>query len=379
MRFIDDFRNAEHVKALAGSIERRAAQAGRPLRFMEVCGGHTMAIHRFGLPQLLPESVELLSGPGCPVCVTPTTYIDRAIELGRDGALLTTFGDLYRVPGSERSVEGASAAGLLEALVVYSPRDALRAAQDSHDREVVFLAIGFETTAPTVAATLLEAKRLGLRNFRVLSGHKTMPRALRALLEAPEVAIDGFILPGHVCTITGARPFTFIPDEFGVPCCVTGFEPADILASIEKLTELCGPGRRPALENAYRRAVRPDGNEKALALLERVMVPVDAQWRGIGHIPGSGLDLGPQWLEFRVEPPDPERPSAEYSACRCGDVLRGLIKPAECSLFGEVCTPDSPVGPCMVSSEGSCAAHFKYGSQTFTAGFAEIAENGKGY
>jgi len=359
MRYIDEFRSAAHVKALAGRIAREAGRLRRPVRFMEVCGGHTMAIHRFGIPGLLPESVELLSGPGCPVCVTPTTYIDRAIEIaGHPGAILATFGDLYRVPGRDGSLEDAAAHGA-DVRVVYSPRDALRIASGNPARRVAFLAIGFETTAPTVAAALLEAQARRLTNFAVLSGHKTMPPALRALLEAPQVALDGLILPGHVSTIIGVQPYRFIPQEFRVPCCITGFEPADILQSILKLVEQCVAGA-PEVENAYARAVRPEGNRRACELIEKVFQPVDAQWRGIGLIEASGLDLRKEWEAWRLEPPDPALPSVELAACRCGEVLRGLIKPPQCPLFAVRCTPDTPVGPCMVSSEGSCAAHYRY-------------------
>ncbi|MBS3762752.1 MAG: hydrogenase formation protein HypD, partial [Planctomycetes bacterium] len=243
--------------------------------------------------------------------------------------------------------------------VVYSPRDALKAARENPERNVVFLAIGFETTTPTVAATLLEAREENKGNFQVLCGHKTMPPALRSLLEAPEVALDGFILPGHVCTISGVEPFKFIPQEFGVPCCITGFEPGDILASILSLTELCVRGE-PEVENTYGRAVRLDGNKKAQALIDRIMLSATARWRGVGVIPASGLDLGPKWNEYRLAPPDPNLVTPQSTACRCDEILRGLIRPPECPLFGKTCTPENPVGPCMVSSEGSCAAYHKY-------------------
>ncbi len=361
MRFVDEFRDSRLVHGLCRRIEEAAEGLDGAVRFMEVCGGHTMAIHRFGIPGLLPDGIELLSGPGCPVCVTPTTYVDRALAVARrDGAILATFGDLYRVPGGNGSLEDAAGQGA-DVRVVYSPRDALRAASQNAGRPVVFLAVGFETTAPAVAATVLEAAADGVDNFRVLSGHKTMPLALEALLEAPEVALDGLILPGHVSTIIGAEPYRFIPERFGVPCSITGFEPGDILQGILGLVQQCAEGRAD-VENNYRRAVRPGGNPTARALMEKVFRPADAQWRGIGLIEGSGLELRDEWHRFRVEPPDPTEPSVGTEGCRCGEVLRGLIKPPECSLFGVGCTPDSPVGPCMVSSEGSCAAHYKYGT-----------------
>jgi len=360
MRFVDEFRNADAARRLCEQIREAAEAAGRTLRFMEVCGGHTMAIHRFGIPSLLPQSVELLSGPGCPVCVTPTTYVDRAIELGREGATLTTFGDLYRVPGSQGSLEEAAAGGL-DVRIVYSPRDALAVARRNPEADVVFLGIGFETTAPATAATMLEARQAGLKNFRVLSGHKTMPRALRALVSAPEVAIDGFLLPGHVTTIIGTGPYEFLAREFGVACCVSGFEPTDILLAVLSLTRQRAAGR-PMVDNRYPRAVRPEGNPLARRIVEQVFEPGDARWRGIGLIPGSGLQIRDEWADMRAQPPDPSVPSAQFGACRCAEVLRGLIRPPQCPLFGNVCVPDSPVGPCMVSSEGSCAAFFKYDS-----------------
>ncbi len=361
MRFVDEFRDPQAAKGLAARITRALERCGRTLRFMEVCGGHTMAIHRFGIPGLLPDGVELLSGPGCPVCVTPTTFVDRAIELGRDEATtLATFGDLYRVPGAAGSLEDAVAEGL-DVRIVYSPRDALRLARRHSERRVVFLAVGFETTAPTVAATVLEAHGEGVANFAVMSGHKTMPGALRALVEAPEVAIDGFLLPGHVTTIIGTAPYRFLPQEFGAACCVTGFEPTDILMGIMSLVRQVATGPLK-VDNQYPRAVRPEGNPAARAAVERVFEPADAQWRGVGMIAGSGLEVRREWAGFRVEGPDPSVPSAEFGACRCAEVLRGVIHPPQCPLFGNACVPDSPLGPCMVSSEGSCAAFYKYGS-----------------
>ncbi len=361
MRFVDEFRDPEAARRLAERI-RRTAAGMEQLCFMEVCGGHTMALHRFGIPHLLPENVRMLSGPGCPVCVTPTTYVDRAIALGEEpGVILATFGDLYRVRGGEESLEDAAARGL-EVRVVYSPRDALKLARESPEREVLFLAIGFETTVPGVAATVLEADGESARNFRVLSGHKVMPPALRALMEAPEVAVDGFLLPGHVSTISGPEPYAFLPDQYGVACCVTGFEPTDILRGILSLVEQVAEGR-PAVENQYRRAVRAGGNPEAREVVEKVFLAADSQWRGLGLIEGSGLDLRPALSGYRAEPPDSTVPSAEHARCRCAEVLRGVIRPPKCPLFGRECVPDSALGPCMVSSEGACAAFYKYGAQ----------------
>ncbi len=360
MKFVDEFRDAKAASQLAGQI-RRAADGAPPMRFMEVCGGHTMAIHRFGIPHLLPGNVELLSGPGCPVCVTPTTYIDRAIELGSaPGAVLTTFGDLYRVPGASGSLEDTAVRGL-DVRVVYSPRDALKIARENADREVTFLAIGFETTAPTVAATVLEAAASGIGNFRVLSGHKTMPEALGALMQAPEVSLDGFLLPGHVSTITGPEPYAFLPERYGTACCVTGFEPTDILQALLSLVRQRVDGR-PTVDNRYARAVRAGGNPTARAVTAKVFRKADSQWRGLGLIEDSGLAVRAEYARYSVEPPDPAAPSAEHDRCRCAEVLRGVARPSDCELFGAACVPDSPIGPCMVSSEGACAAFYKYGT-----------------
>ncbi len=364
MKYLDEFRDPAAAKDLSAAIARAVAWAGRPapLRFMEVCGGHTMAIHRFGIPALLPEGSELLSGPGCPVCVTPTTYLDRAIELAaQPKTTLTTFGDLYRVPGATSSLEGAVAGGA-DVRVVYSARDALKLAEESPGREVIFLAIGFETTAPGTAATVIEAHEKRVTNFRVMSGHKTMPEAMRALVNAPVVALDGFLLPGHVSTITGPEPYEFLARDYGMACCVTGFEPTDILMAILALVRQVAEGR-PAVENQYRRAVRPGGNPRAREVVGEVFEPADAQWRGLGLIPLSGLAIRDRWAACRVEPPDPAAPSAELKACRCAQVLRGLVRPTECPLFGVTCLPDAPAGPCMVSSEGACAAYYKYGGK----------------
>ncbi len=363
MRFVDEFRDPEAARTLAAQIKRTAKDAP-PMRFMEVCGGHTMAIHRFGIPHLLPDNIELLSGPGCPVCVTPSTYVDRAIEVARESnerpVTLTTFGDLYRVPGGTESLEDAAGRGL-DVRTVYSPRDALKLAADNPQRDIVFLGVGFETTVPTVAATIMEAREQGLGNFRVLSGHKTMPLALRALVEAPEVALDGFLLPGHVSTISGPGPYRFLADEFGIAGCVSGFEPTDILQAILSLAEQVVE-QRPAVENRYGRAVRADGNPTAWDVVEAVFQPADSQWRGLGMIADSGLAVRDEWQDHAATPPEPARQSLEHDRCLCAQVLRGIARPTDCALFGTACVPGSPVGPCMVSSEGACAAFHKYGT-----------------
>ncbi len=357
--YLDNYRNPAQVAELGRKINDLAGGLDRRIRLMEVCGGHTMAIHRFGLPSLLPANIELISGPGCPVCVTPPQYIDAAIEWGREsGGILTSFGDLYRVPGSEMSLEDAAALGL-DVRIVYSPLDALRIAEQEAGEEVLFLGVGFETTAPTVAATLEIASQKPGALFRVMSAHKTMPRALRALVGVEEVSIDGFILPGHVSTIIGTGPYDFLADEFDVACCVTGFEPVDILNGILSLTEQCCKTSF-FVDNQYGRAVRETGNEKAKKLMMRVFETCAGNWRGIGCIEGSGLEIRDSWADYRVPGPDPHDQTAGDPKCRCGEVLRGVLKPPECPLFAKGCHPEKPVGPCMVSSEGACAAYYKY-------------------
>ncbi len=364
IEYLDNYREPRYVDMLARRIASVSEGLGRPVRLMEVCGGHTMAIHRFGIPSLMPPGIELTTGPGCPVCVTPPAYIDAALEWGEtSGGIITTFGDLYRVPGSAESLEDAAARGL-EVRVVYSPFDALQIARATPDREVVFLAIGFETTAPAVAATLEMARREGgaASRFRVMSAHKTMPRALQALVAAEEVAIDGLILPGHVSTIIGSGPYRFLAEDHGVPCCITGFEPVDILQGILSLLQQCVRGT-PVVENRYGRAVRDKGNPKALDMMRRCFEVVDSQWRGLGCIGGSGLDLREELADFRAPCPDPREASAAMDrGCSCGEVLRGVLAPPQCPLFAGACTPETPAGPCMISSEGACAAHYRYQS-----------------
>lgn len=347
----------------AGLLRRlETALDGRSLRFMEVCGTHTVSIFQSGLRSLLPGSVTHLSGPGCPVCVTHDAEVAAMLDLaGRDGVIFATFGDLLRVPGpGGRSLKHAQAAGA-RVEIVYSPLDAVRLAAQNPDATVVFAGVGFETTAPTVAASVLAARAQGLGNFSVFSMHKLVPPALRALADDPECQVEAFLLPGHVATVTGLSPFRFLAAEHKVPAAVGGFAPADILLA---LCEMAGMRRdaAPGVVNAYPRAVDDAGNPRARALMDEVFHPADALWRGLGRIPESGLALKPDFADFDAvarfgiglaeTPPLP--------GCRCGAVLRGRITPPECPLFGKACTPASPVGPCMVSTEGSCAAYFKY-------------------
>jgi len=361
VRYVQEFHDAAAARGLVAAIERITS---RSLNLMEVCGTHTVAIFRHGIRQLLPPPLSMLSGPGCPVCVTTNADIDKAIALAEQaGVTLATFGDMMKVPGSYQSLQQVKADGS-DVRVVYSPRDAVCMARDNPRRPVVFLAVGFETTAPTIAAALLEAEALGLKNFYLISVHKLIPPAMRALLTAGEVRIDGFICPGHVSVVIGSQPYQFIPQQYGVPCVITGFEPLDVLQGIEMLLRQIADGRAE-VEIQYRRGVRPEGNPLARELVSRVFETSDADWRGLGCIPGSGLKLRPEYRRFDAEeafaisPP----PTKEHKGCLCGDILRGVKTPPECPLFAKACTPERPVGPCMVSSEGTCAGWYQYGSR----------------
>jgi hydrogenase expression/formation protein HypD len=344
------------------TLSRLAAGLGRPVTIMEVCGTHTMAAARAGLHALLPQNVSLLAGPGCPVCVTPIRYIDRAVAIAlQPDTLVATFGDLVRVPGTSLSLEQARARGAAVE-IVYSPSDALVLARQQPGRRVVFLGVGFETTAPAVAWTLRRARQEGLRNYSVLCAHKTMPQAMAALVRDGQVKIDGFLCPGHVSVITGAGIFSFLAEAYRLPCVVAGFEPADILEGLAMLLEQIRAGR-PEVGIQYRRSVRLTGNVQALSLLQEVFAPADTEWRGLGLIPGSGLSIREDFAAWDADPvfaslPMPE--SREPDGCRCGDVLRGLCRPPDCPLFARACTPATPVGACMVSSEGACAAYHHY-------------------
>ena len=363
MIFPDPSADSRVAHGLLNRIRGLAREIGRTVRLMEVCGTHTMTIHRAGLPGLLPENVRLLSGPGCPVCVTPMGYVDAAVALAqRSDTIVTTFGDMMRVPGSAMSLEQARAQGA-GVQMVYSPSDALTLARQRPQQTVVFLAVGFETTAPATAVTLDEAQRTGVKNFHVLAAHKVVPPALRVLLDDPETAIDGFILPGHVSVVLGLAPYEFIARDFSRSGVVTGFEPNDVLQSIAMLLGHIA-SEKAVIENQYGRVVRPEGNRAALTRMEKAFDLCDAEWRGLGSLPASGLKLKSAYGAHDAETTLGVviAKGKEPAGCRCGEVLRGIAAPEQCGLFATRCTPMTPVGACMVSSEGTCAAHFKYRS-----------------
>ncbi len=359
MKFIDEYRDAELGKQLIASIHQSST---RPVRLMEFCGGHTVSIFKHGIRQLLPTTVEMLSGPGCPVCVTAIGDIDWVIALSRlPGVIVATFGDLLRIPGSRSSLQQSRAEGN-DIRVVYSALEALDIARENPELATILIGIGFETTAPTIAASILQAKQEKLRNYHVFSLHKLTPPVIRAILESGQTRLDGIICPGHVSTIIGSTPYESIPASFGIGCVISGFEPLDILLSINMLVKQIESGQ-PRVETAYRRAVRTEGNQQALRLMEKVFDTGPANWRGIGSVPASGLKLKEAYRSFdagRVFDVHPED-SREPSGCLCGDILRGVKTPLDCQLFGTACTPEEPVGPCMVSSEGTCAAYYHYG------------------
>jgi len=354
------FRDPERVRALCSLLHERAESLAHPVTLMEVCGTHTHAIAEAGLRHLLPPAVRLISGPGCPVCVTPVDYLDRAVALARrPDVIVCTFGDLMRVPATATTLERERAAGC-DVRTVYSARDALDVALEVPDRRVVFLGVGFETTLPTIAAALEEAERRQIENFLVLPGAKLIEPPLRALLADDDVAVDAFLLPGHVSVILGSDFYAFLEDELGVPGAISGFAPVDILSSILELVDQLASGKA-AVANLYKRVVRPEGNPLARELMARFFVPVDTRWRGLGEIPASGLALRPTFAHRDAARLDVELPpSREPPGCRCGEVLKGTIEPPACPLFDKTCLPDSPVGACMVASEGTCAAWHRH-------------------
>jgi hydrogenase expression/formation protein HypD len=362
MRFVDEFRDAELGRVLANEI-LAAVEPGRHYKVMEVCGGHTHSIYKYGVDDLLPANVELVHGPGCPVCVIPMGRVDDGIAIAREpGVIFTCFGDMMRVPGSEGSLLEAKAGGA-DIRMVYSPLDALRIAKQNPDREVVFFAIGFETTAPSTALTLKRARAEGVANFSCMCNHVTIVPPLRALLDSPDLRLDGFIGPGHVSTVVGARPFELIPADYGKPVVIAGFEPLDILHAIRMILAQLADGRCE-VENQYKRVVPWEGNPRALeAMAEVFELRPHFEWRGLGFISQSGLKLSEAYADLDAERrfSVPGVRVADPKACQCGEVLKGVIKPWECKVFGTACTPERPIGTCMVSSEGACAAYYNFG------------------
>lgn len=357
MRFIDEYRDKNLVIKLAEEIR---SLSKKPIALMEVCGGHTMSVQRFGLPSLLPSTIRLLSGPGCPVCVSDRKYIDQAIAYSRlKDVILTTYGDLIRVPGSTSTLDREKAAGA-DIRIVYSVMDSLEIARNNPDRKVIFLGIGFETTAPASATAVLAAFQQNITNFFLFSSHKIMPPAMAALIDEG-VKIDGYIAPGHVSTITGTSIYRDIAEKYHLGCVISGFEPVDLMEAILMLVRQIETGQQK-VEIQYRRAVRPEGNVKAREILDEVFELREDWWRGLGVLPASGYGIRSKYSAFDAEKAIlvEVEPTRQDKGCICGEILKGIKTPKECKLFGKGCTPQNPVGPCMVSNEGACHAYFRY-------------------
>ena len=365
MRFVDEFREPELITKTADEI-RRLADPKRHYRLMEVCGGHTHAIYRFGLKDILPDNIELIHGPGCPVCVLPMGRIDDGLSIAHDPQVIfTAFGDMMRVPGTQGSPLEHKARGM-DVRIVYSPTDALKLARKNPDRHVMFFAIGFETTAPSTALTLMRAKAEGIRNFSVFSNHVTIIPAIRAILDSPDMRLDAFIGPGHVSTVIGCRPYEWIAKDAGKPIVVSGFEPLDMLQAIVMILRQLNAGEA-RVENQYKRVVPWEGNRSALkAMGEVFQLRPYFEWRGLGFISHSALKVREAYADFDAELlfGVPGVRVADPKACQCGEVLKGVLKPWECKVFGTACTPETPIGTCMVSPEGACAAYYNYGRMT---------------
>lgn len=360
MKYLDEYRDADLTRKLLVDLQRTVIH---PWTLMEVCGGQTHSIIKSGLDQLLPPLITLVHGPGCPVCVTPLEQIDKSIALAsRSDVIFTSYGDMLRVPGSDRDLFAVKAAGG-DVRIVYSPLDALKIARDNPDKNVIFFAIGFETTAPANAMAVLQAKAQGLRNFSVLVSHVTVPAAITALMESPDVQVNGFLAAGHVCTVMGFWEYEALSSKYKIPIVVTGFEPVDIVHGILTCVRDLEAGNFQ-IQNAYARSVTREGNKAAQAVIHKVFEMTDRAWRGIGIIPASGYRLRSEYSEFDAEQRFPETQTIETHEsplCISGSVLQGRRKPSECSAFGKECTPQTPLGATMVSSEGACAAYFRYG------------------
>jgi hydrogenase expression/formation protein HypD len=362
VRFVDEFRDAEKAQALAAQITA-LCEPGRQYKLMEVCGGHTHTIYKHGIDDYLPESITLVHGPGCPVCVIPMGRVDDAISIAEQpDVILTTFGDMMRVPGGQGSFFDSKAKGA-DIRMVYSPLDALKVARRNPDKRVVFMAIGFETTAPSTAMTVLRAASEGIENFSIFCNHVTIIPAIKAILDSPDLRLDGFIGPGHVSTVIGCRPYDFISAQHAKPLVCAGFEPLDILQSVYMIMGQLAAGRAE-VENQYSRVVPWDGNPKALGVISEVMeLRPYFEWRGLGFISHSALKVRDSYAAFDAERifEVPGVRVTDPKACQCGEVLKGVIKPWECKVFGTACTPETPIGTCMVSSEGACAAYYNFG------------------
>jgi hydrogenase expression/formation protein HypD len=360
MKFIDEYRQSDLAVTLANKI---AELTSNPLKLMEVCGGHTHTIFKYGIEDLLPENIEMIHGPGCPVCVIPLGRVDDAISIAQQtGVIFTTFGDAMRVPGSKTSLLDAKADGA-DVRMVYSPLDALKIAKNNPTRHVVFLGLGFETTAPSTAMTILQAAKDNVENFSVFCNHITIIPALKAMLDSPDLKLDGFVGPGHVSTVIGTRCYEFVSREYGKPLVVTGFEPLDVLQSVYMIVKQIVEGRAE-VENQYARVVYREGNRRALEALSEVFEPREYfEWRGLGSIAHSGMRLRNTYSRFDAELKFnvPGLRVADPKACQCGEILKGVKKPWECKVFGTACTPETPIGSCMVSSEGACAAYYNFG------------------
>lgn len=362
MKYIDEYRDSSLVHKLTDKLHKICKNYSKEIVLMEVCGTHTMSIFRSGIRKLLPKNIRLLSGPGCPVCVTSNYYMDKSIAYARkDDVIITTFGDMLKVPGSTSSLQKERANGR-KIVVLYSALDALQIARENPNYKIIFLGVGFETTTPTLACTIKIAKENKINNFFVYSGHKLIPPALRALIATKELNLDGFILPGHVSTIIGKTPYEFIANEFNIPCVITGFEPVDIAQGILMMAEQIIGKNSPKVEIQYNRCVQENGNPKAQSTIREVFKPTDSFWRGVGNIPKSGLKINKDFsnidsesnIEVEVEK------TKDHKGCICGEILKGIKTPLNCKLFRKTCMPLNPIGACMVSSEGTCAAYYRY-------------------
>jgi hydrogenase expression/formation protein HypD len=367
MKYVDEFRDGEQAKEIAKKIHALVKEVGvskkEPLQFMEVCGGHTHSIFRYGLAQFLPDEIEFVHGPGCPVCVLPMGVVDDCVSIAeRENVIFTTFGDAMRVPGSKKSLLQAKAEGA-DIRMVYSPLDALQIAKANPDKEVVFFGLGFETTMPSTAMTVQQAEKEQVKNFSLFCNHITIIPTIKAMLDSPDMRLDGFLGPGHVSMIIGAQPYEFIAKDYNRPLVVAGFEPLDILQSVYMLVKQLLDGRCE-IENQYQRIVPPKGNGPALEAIADVFELREFfEWRGLGSIDHSGVRMRPKYVQYDAELKFelPKQKIADPDAAQCGEVVTGVIKPHQCKLFGKACTPETPIGALMVSTEGACAAHYHYG------------------